>query len=341
MLTRKVIRVAVPLAILIVMGAVPGLNGWLGHCQALSPGGPKPETAEAIRPAGSADEKAVRALDDLFIANYNKADSVALSALFTEDAEVIEVDGDRYRGRGLIEQRFAETFATSNGVRIALEIDAIRFLSPDVAREDGRSLITPANGTAVSRFYTVLLIKREGHWLISSVREEPDPPVRPHDRLKELDWMVGDWIDEGADSVVRIQCRWSGDENFLFRTFTVKRQGKALLEVTQRIGWDPVARRIRSWEFDSEGGFGEGTWSRDGEKWVVKSTGVRPEGATASATNIMIRERPDLVKWVSTDRVIGEESVPDSGVYVLVRAAMPPTAEATASTPSSSTRSPR
>ena len=136
--------------------------------------------------------------------------------------------------------------------------------------------------------------------------------------------MIGDWIDEGADSVVRLHCQWSEDENFLLRTFTVKRQGKPVMTVTQRIGWDPVARRVRSWEFDSQGGFGQGEWSRDGEKWVVKSTGVRPEGTTASATNVMIRERPDLVSWVSTDRVIGDQSVPDSEAYVLVRVPPPP-----------------
>ena len=176
----------------------------------------------------------------------------------------------------------------------------------------------------MSRLYTVLYVKRDGRWLISSVREEPDPLVRPHDRLKDLEWMVGEWVDEGPDSVVRVNCRWSEDENFLIRSFTVKRQGKPVMTVTQRIGWDPLARQFRSWEFDSEGGFGEGKWSRDGDRWVVKHTGVRPEGTTASATNIMTEKRPDLVRWVSTDRVIGDESVPDDDAYVLVRVPPPP-----------------
>ena len=123
--------------------------------------------------------------------------------------------------------------------------------------------------------------------------------------------MVGEWVDEASESVVRVHCGWSEDGNFLIRSFTVKRQGKTVMSVTQRIGWDPVARQFRSWEFDSEGGFGEGKWSRDGDRWVVKHTGVRPEGTTASATNIMSRVRPDLVRWVSTDRVIGDESLPD------------------------------
>jgi uncharacterized protein (TIGR02246 family) len=341
MVSRRAFRLGLPLAIVIVVGAWPGLNRWMGLRQAHSQAGPKAESTDATRPAQSADEKAIRAVDDVFISNYNKGDSKALAALFTDDAEVVEPNGDRYQGRAPIEQSFADTFAAQKGIKLAFEIEGIRLLSPDVAKEDGRSLITPATGAPESRVYTVLFVKRDGHWLISSVREEGDPFVRPHDRLKDLEWMVGDWIDEGADSVVRLHCQWSEDENFLFRTFTVKAQGKPVMTVTQRIGWDPVSRQVRSWEFDSEGGFGEGKWSRDGDRWVVKSTGVRPEGTTASATNVMFRERPDLVKWSSTDRVIGDESVPDDLAYVLVRVPPPPRAGATTPASPNTIRRPR
>jgi hypothetical protein len=97
--------------------------------------------------------------------------------------------------------------------------------------------------------------------------------------------MVGEWVDEGAESETRVNCHWSPDKNFLLREYTVKRGGKPVMTVTQRVGWDPVAREFRSWEFDSAGGFGEGRWSRDDDRWVVKQTGVRPEGATASSTS--------------------------------------------------------
>jgi uncharacterized protein (TIGR02246 family) len=342
MLSRTAIRLGLPLAVLIVAGAVPVVSDWIGLRQARSQATPKPEPADAARPAQSADEKAIRDVDDLFISNYNKADSKALASLFTEDAEVVEPNGDRFQGRGQIEQSFTDTFTERKGTKLAFEIGGIRLLSPDVAKEEGRSLITPPTGAPESRVYIVLFVKRDGRWLISSVHEEPDPLVRPHDRLKDLEWMIGDWIDEGADSVVRVHCQWSQDENFLFRTFTVKSQGKPVMTVTQRIGWDPVARQLRSWEFDSEGGFGEGKWSREGQRWVVKATGVRPEGATASATNVMFRERPDLVRWTSTDRVIGDESLPDELVYVLVRVPPPPKAASTSeSSPNQTTRSPQ
>ena len=46
--------------------------------------------------------------------------------------------------------------------------------------------ITPPKAPALARPYTALFVKRDGRWLISSIREELDPVVRPHDRLVEL-----------------------------------------------------------------------------------------------------------------------------------------------------------
>ena len=39
------------------------------------------------------------------------------------------------------------------------------------------------------------------------------------------------------------------------------------------IGKDAASEGLRSWTFESEGGFGEATWSRDGKKWVLDSAG--------------------------------------------------------------------
>lgn len=348
-------RVIAALAHLVALGVFAQTVEWVGRGAVRAQESPKSAVQEKARNAPVADvagatrqaedEKAIRAADEAFVQGYNKGDSKALTALFTEDAEVIEADGDRYEGRALIEERLAETFSSNPGTKIAFDVEAIRFLNPDVAKEEGRSIVTPPKGAPVSRLYTVLYAKREGRWLISSVREEADPFVRPHDRLKDLEWMIGDWVDEGSDSVVRLNCRWSEDENFLIRSFTVKLQGRPVMTVTQRIGWDPVAKQVRSWEFDSEGGFGEGRWSRDGDRWVVKHTGVRPDGTTASATNTTVRERPDLVRWVSSERTVGDTLISEDDAYVLVRVAPEPRGrskgQAASSSSSNTTRSPR
>src|SRR5262249_31236858 len=112
---------------------------------------------------------------------------------------------------------------------------------------------------------------------------------------------------------------WDEGGKLVRGLWKVKERGKPVMTVSQRIGWDPLARRIRSWEFDSEGGFGEGTWSRDGDRWVIKHSGVRPEGMAASSTNVMVKERSDLVRWSSNDRVLGDESRPGADSNVLVR----------------------
>lgn len=290
------------------------------------------------KPAPSSDEAAIRALDAEFVAEYNRGDSKSLAARFSEDAEIVEADGTRYQGQPLIEERLAETFAAAKGVKLTLEIQSVRFLSPDVAQEEGRSVVTPPQGAPLARLYTVIYVKRGGRWLMSSVREEPDPTVRPHDRLKDLEWMIGEWVDEDSDSFVRFACRWSDDANYLLRDITVKRQGATVMSIAQRIGWDPQAKRVRSWEFDSEGGFGEGAWSRSGDRWVVKHTGIRPDGTSASATNIMTRERPDLIRWVSTDRVVGDESDTEEVSYVMVR--VPPSPHAQSNGPKTSLSTP-
>ena len=166
------------------------------------------------------------------------------SARFTEDAEVVEADGARYRGRPLIEQRLAETFAASPGVKLQIQAESIQFLSPEVVKEEGQTTVSPVRGAAETRRHTALLVKRDGRWLISSIREELEPLVPPHERLKDLDWMIGEWIDQGPDAHVRVSCRWSEDGNFLVRTFAVKVQGKPAMTVHQRIGWDPLARAV-------------------------------------------------------------------------------------------------
>jgi uncharacterized protein (TIGR02246 family) len=299
----------------------------------------KPGDAPPGQAAGetktSPEEQFIRLADDAFVRDYNKADTKALLARFTEDAEVIEEDGTRYRGHGLIEERLAETFAASPGIKIGIKSDSIQLLSPDVIKAEGRTVVTPAKGSPEFRRHTALLVRRDGRWLISSIREEADPLITPHDRLKELEWMLGEWVDEGPDSHIRVSCRWSEDGNFLLRTFTINVQGKPVLTVHQRVGWDPLARQVHSWEFDSEGGYGEGKWSRDGERWVIKHAGVRPEGVTASATHIVSRERSDLVRWEAVDRVLGNENVSQERTYAMVR--VPPQPQVPPSGPKAST----
>ena len=76
------------------------------------------------------------------------------------------------------------------------------------------------------------------------------------------------------------------------------------LEGTQVIGWDPAADTIRSWMFDSDGGFGEGTWSKKDNSWIVKFNQVLPDGRKASATNIYTIVDGNTFTWKSIGRKV-------------------------------------
>ena len=300
-----------------ILGAALVVSPAFGDDQA-----PKPAVSgsETDSKAESADERAIRASAEAFTRAYNAGDAHALAEQFSKNADVIDGDGVRIRGREAIEQALATTFKDEPGDKIALAIDSLRFISPDVVLEEGRNMVTPASGAPVSRRHIVIHIKQDGRWYMDSVREEKEPVVRPHDRLKDLEWMLGEWTDEGSDSIVRTSCHWSKDENFLLREITVQVRGATATSITQRIGWDPLTQRFKSWEFDSEGGHSEGLWARAGEKgWVVKHSGVLPDGRTSSATRVIVLETPNRVRWASIDRVVGGEAIPEEMSFIMVK----------------------
>lgn len=316
----------------ITFSGILAASAWLGTTTAVLAQGrvetnsavPRPDSPRAVAgmPASPSnrpdDERALKALADAYLKAYNAGDAAALAAMFTEDAEMTTDNGDRLRGRPTIEGVFGAMFRQRPGARLSIEPASLRFLGPDVAQEEGRNVVKIGEEPPSTRHYTVLFVKQGDRWKYSSVREERDPGLGPHQRLEELAWLIGDWTDESPDSVVHTTCRWSPDGNFLLRDFTVRVQGKPVMTVNERIGWDASIRQIRSWVFDSEGGHGTGLWSRIGSQWVIKSTGVMPDGRIATATHTLTRMGPHSARWSSVERTVGDQVVPDRAEYLMV-----------------------
>jgi uncharacterized protein (TIGR02246 family) len=307
----------------------------LASCQGLGAQEPAkvkkgaPAPAKAAATAGAAapsrgdagDAKAIAALLASFTKAFNAGDATAAAATYAEDALTIEEKGERTEGRAAIRDRLAASFAENPGSTIAIKEDTLRFLSPDTALEVGRTTITPpgAGGVPEATRYTVVYIKQDGRWLQSVVRDEVAHDLTAHDRLKELDWMVGEWINESQDAVVQTTCKWADNGNFLTREFTMKTHGQPVLSGTQRIGWDPVRNQFKTWIFDTEGGFAEGYWTRNGDEWVIKAEGVQQDGRHTSVTNILKRLGKDRASWQSVDRSLGGVALPGIDEFTLVR----------------------
>lgn len=270
--------------------------------------------------ADDAREKAVKEADKAFLKAYNAGDAKAVAALFTEDAEEFDEHGGAAKGRKEIEELYTEIFEDSPGSKLEITLETLRFPTDDVALATGRSKLTSSGGgTPEVANYTVLYVKKDGRWLQSFVRETLDKRVSPHERLKELAWMNGEWVDEGSDGVVFTTGHWSDDKNFLLREFTLHIGGKPALTASQRIGWDPGARQFKSWVFDSEGGHSEGYWSHDGDRWVVKTTGVLPDGRKTAATQVFTIVNDHTVRWKVVDQSVGSQALSDDGEIILVR----------------------
>ncbi len=202
---------------------------------------------------------------------------------------------------------------------------SVRFIGPDLAIEDGTATVTDApDEPAQHSPYTVVYAGQEGKWLMASARDLPDEPTTPEEQLKQLRWLIGEWVDESPEALVMTSYRWTDNQCYILSEFKVQIGGRPVMTGTRRIGWDPLAKKIRSWVFDSEGGFGEGVWTREGNRWIVKMTGVTRDGKAASSTNIITRVSKDRMTWQSRDRVVGGEKTPDIETIPIVRKPPPP-----------------
>jgi len=283
---------------------------------------PAAQTAAVTDPVVRGDdEQAIKALLDTFVTAFNAGNAEAAAATYTETAVLVDEQGERVEGRAAIRARLAASFADNPRSTIAIQVDALRLLGPETALEVGRTTITPAAGARapeITRF-TAVYVKQGGQWRQAAVRDELAHDLAPHDRLKELEWLVGDWVNESQDAVVSTSCTWAKGGNFLDREFTMKTEGRPVLSGTQRIGWDPLKRQFKTWIFDSEGGHGEGYFTRNGNKWMVKVEGAGQDGQPVSATNIITRLGKDRMSWQSTERTLGGAAVPGIDEFTIVR----------------------
>ena len=88
----------------------------------------------------------------------------------------------------------------------------------------------------------------------------------------------------------------------------------------QVIGWDPASKQIRSWVFDSDGGFAEGRWTKKDNRWSITTSGTLPNGQKVSAVNVITCVDDNQFKWQSVSRMADGELLPNIDEVVVVRA---------------------
>jgi len=278
---------------------------------------------DVVRAAESPDEAAMSAIrksEEQLMAAFNAGKADVLAAMFLPKGELIDEAGTVYQGQQEIKELLNAFFKQFAGAKLAITTESIRLVGP-IAIDEGTRTLTTADSKLKTQFrYIAVWAKADKGWQLASLRDfSDDPGPTPHDSLEPLAWLIGDWINEGADGKVAISYRWSDDKNFLLGEFQINSAEDAPRKSSQRIGWDPSVNKIRSWLFDSDGGFAEATWTLIDDAIVIKSSSVNPDGTTASATlNIVVKDK-DHYSIEGTDRIVGDDREEDFEITVARR----------------------
>jgi uncharacterized protein (TIGR02246 family) len=269
--------------------------------------------AEADRQA--ADEAAIRKSVETYVAAFNRGDAKALAAMWSPDAVYTNpINREEVVGRDEIEKQFTGIFAEAKDIKLEAKTESVRFVSPNVAVEQGTAKVTRQDQTPEDSEYTAVYVKRDGQWLLDRVTEEDVPAVSSHyEQLKEVEWLIGRWVDQDDDEETKVvtECNWTKNNNFIARSFTTQIRDQIDMAGMQFIGWDPSTKQIRSWVFDSDGGFGQATWKHKDNRWYIQQTGVLPDGRTSSVTNIITQLDDNSCTIQAVNRMVDGELLPN------------------------------
>ncbi|MCE9533840.1 MAG: SgcJ/EcaC family oxidoreductase [Planctomycetes bacterium] len=280
--------------------------------------------AAAPLPAQAKDgpeEAAIRKSGEAFVEAFNKGDAAALAAFYTADADYIDQAGKVVKGKAAIEKTYQQLFADQKGAKLTIGVTSIRFVKPDLALLDGVTEVVSADGgPPTNARYSSVHVLQDGKWLIASVREMVAHPPSNHEHLESLEFLVGDWeedVEKGSSA--KISYSWAENQNFLVSTFAMTLNNVPVTGGTQWIGWDAKAKTIRSWAFDSGGGFGEGTWSVADKVITISNAITTRDGVKIAATNVVTKVDADHFTWQSTKRTADGKMIPDTDVVKMKR----------------------
>lgn len=267
-----------------------------------------------------ADEVSIRKAIVSYTEAFNKGNAKAVASHWTENGEFITPDGKTLQGRDELTQNFGDYFEKTKNVKIELDVLNIRFLSPGVAVEEGIARVLVPEEQPNETEYVAVHVKTALGWKMDRVEEQQHlEPQTHYEQLKVLEWMIGTWVDADQNASVETTCQWTKNRNFMTRSFKVHVEDRITMEGTQIIGWDPIRKTIRSWMFDSAGGFGVGIWSQNENRWTIRALQVLSNGEKASAINVMTQIDKNTYTFRSTGREVDGELLPNIEEVKIIR----------------------
>lgn len=264
-------------------------------------------------PDREADKLAIDKLIKDSTQAFSNRDAAAIAANWTADGEYIRNDGAPVRGRAEIQKGYAEFFKTLKGkLTVDIQTDNLRFPSADTAISEVTLRLRNEQGEVIgSNWRNTLLVRENAQWKVALVQEW-DRENALDDSLKDLEWLIGTWRMDTKDREMSTTYEWDENKAFIRGKYTVKQGGKVAESGTQMFGKDNAEGGIRSWVFQTDGGFGNGFWVREGKKWTVDFEGVTSDGKKLTATILYIRVDADTFTWQSVQQTVDGHPIADT-----------------------------
>jgi uncharacterized protein (TIGR02246 family) len=254
-----------------------------------------------------------QAILDAYAKSINDRDHATIAATWADDAEHIADDGTVTTGREAIAAMFKKTLADHPKLTVSLTPASTKQLGNEVLVIDGVAQITNGENSESSRFESIW-VKSGGRWQISRVREFAsiaDNEASNYVKLKGLEWLIGEWTATSGKHSLSVTAKWGKNRNFLIVDQSVKVGAEEVITVYKVIGWDPVNDSLRSWVFDSEGGFGGALISRADNTWTEASEAVSRDGNESAAAHTTTFINANSFVWTSTERRLDGHPQPD------------------------------
>jgi uncharacterized protein (TIGR02246 family) len=264
----------------------------------------KEAKADAEETDRAADRAAIHEVRRSFAAAFHKGDAAAAAAFLTSGAELIPDEGRPVHGRDKIQKAFADYFAKRSKMKISLDSESLRFLSENMAVEEGQMHVTPEKGPAETNRYNILYARENGKWLLAAIREWDSEEAK----LRDLDWLIGKWSTK--DGEVESVYEWLGNKTFIRAQFSIRAKDRTF-SAMQIIGTDPHSGELRTWTFERNGGVGEGTCTREGKKWLFEGSTSMPDGGILTAQNILVQVDKDTFTWQPVNLNVNGEEIKD------------------------------
>lgn len=281
----------------------------------------------AVGPAISAteshdtDSAIIRAQAGEYCKAFASGDVDALASMWSEDAVFTDQSGVRYCGRNAISGQMSSFFKKYGKQQLVLQIDSLEFPADNLAIENGTSHVGSKESPAGYATYTAVHVKRDGKWVMVNVSESPKVHISTLNQssINDLSWLIGAWKVEGPRGELLIKADWVAGKKVIRFEFEVQTKDGEKSTQTQFVYFDPLFKRIRSWQYDWEGGYGESRWFKSGDDWTAMSYSVQSDGSAGSAKYLLKKIDANTFSWQSTSRRILGRNMPDTAVLTAKR----------------------